>query len=384
MLACWDQGLRCRFANHAYKNWFGVEPSQLLGTSIQQLLGPSLFEKNEPFMRAALAGREQVFERTIPGPDGVQRHSLARYTPDVEDGAVNGFFVEVTDVGEMRAVKLFLEREALALEIRRERVRPSKRRRSDIEKAELIREAQAEALAQEAAQRQRRNVFLLQLAHELRNSLAPIALDAHLVGKLESKPEMAPSVQARMLRQIQQLTGLVEDLFDLSGIDNGVLAVNRQRIDLRSVIDMAVETSAPLIEAARHELSLEMPDDPIPVNADKRRLVQVFANLLNNAAKYTPAGGRIGVRVRVSSGRVDVSVHDTGIGFAPDSGESIFGMFTQLGKRAPGRGTGLGIGLALVRKLVEAHGGKVTATSAGEGRGSDFTVSVPLAVDRRD
>jgi len=145
MLASWDSDLRCQFANLAYRDWFGADPQRMLGTSIRELLGPNLFAQNEPYMRAALAGEAQVFERIIRTPSGVERHSLARYTPDFVDGVASGFFVEVTDVSHVKSRELSLRREVAALDIKRERVGPAKRQRSDQRKLELIQAIQREA-----------------------------------------------------------------------------------------------------------------------------------------------------------------------------------------------------------------------------------------------
>ncbi len=377
MLASWDGDLRCRFANRAYKNWFGVDPARLLGTSIQGLLGPTLFTLNEPFMRGALAGEEQLFERVIPGPDGVQRHSLARYTPEMSDGGVVGFFVEVTDVTHMKAVELRLQREVAALEIRRERATAAERKASDSRKSELIQSVQSEAKAEFEADSRRRSAFLAQLARELKDALIPFG--ANQAGDIEKNPQLALSVSAMLSRQMKQLNELSDDLFALAGGVADVPGINRRIVDLRQVLHQATDLSASFIQEARHTLSVQISNRPLPVKADHGRLVQAFFILLNNAAKYTPGGGRISLTAAVAGDDVIVAVRDNGIGFQPGLSESIFRGFMQLAEPAESRQPGSGVGLALVRKLVEAHNGSVTATSEGSGKGSAFTVRLPIA-----
>jgi len=175
------------------------------------------------------------------------------------------------------------------------------------------------------------------------------------------------------------MSGLVDDLFDLSGIDAGVLAVKRVPIDLRSALWQAAEMSAPHLREARHVFELDVPEVQLPVIGDHDRLVRVFSNLLNNAAIYTPAGGRVLLKATATEDKIEVTVRDSGIGIPAGFSESIFGMFSQITEAVPNRRGGLGIGLSLVRQLVEAHEGKVTAVSEGQGKGTDFVVSLPLA-----
>jgi CheY-like chemotaxis protein len=172
---------------------------------------------------------------------------------------------------------------------------------------------------------------------------------------------------------------LLDDLLDVSRITQDKLQLRKERLELRRVLETALETTLPFIEESGHELDLRLPDEPIPVDADPVRLSQVFANLLNNAAKYTDRGGRIWLRVERKGATVAVSVKDTGIGISPDSLPTVFDMFSQATPALERAHGGLGIGLSLVRGVVELHGGRVSARSEGPGKGSEFVVELPIA-----
>jgi CheY-like chemotaxis protein/two-component sensor histidine kinase len=171
---------------------------------------------------------------------------------------------------------------------------------------------------------------------------------------------------------------LVDDLMEVSRITRGSIELRLERVSLADVVRSAVETSAPAIESARHRLTLDLPSEPVYVEADSVRLAQVFGNLLNNAAKYTPEGGDIAVRARVEGGQAVVSVRDTGTGIAPESLPQVFELFVQEERTYSRAQGGLGIGLTLARSLVQLHGGSVEARSDGPGRGSEFTVRLPM------
>jgi CheY-like chemotaxis protein/anti-sigma regulatory factor (Ser/Thr protein kinase) len=181
-----------------------------------------------------------------------------------------------------------------------------------------------------------------------------------------------------MERQLGHLIHLVDDLLDVARITRGKIELKKELVDLRAVVVTAVETSAALIESSGHALSVELPEEALELEADVTRLVQVLSNLLNNAAKYTPAGGRIRLRVWREDGQAQVAVSDTGVGIAPEALGSVFEMFTQVRSSLDRAQGGLGIGLSLVRRLVELHGGRVSAASDGAGQGSTFTVRLPL------
>ena len=224
----------------------------------------------------------------------------------------------------------------------------------------------------------RKDEFLAMLAHELRNPLAPIR---NSLQYLQLKGPPTPELQsARDIidRQIRQLVRLVDDLLDISRISRGKIDLQKQRINLNMVVESAVESSRPLIDASDHRLTVRLPDQPVEIDADVTRLAQVLQNLLNNAAKYTPHGGRIDLSVTVEAGEVAIRVSDNGIGIPPDMLDRVFEMFMQVDRRIERSSGGLGIGLTLVQRLVELHGGRVEAHSEGPGHGSTFTVRLPL------
>ncbi len=225
---------------------------------------------------------------------------------------------------------------------------------------------------------QRKDEFLATLGHELRNPLAPLLTGLRLLRMAELQDPVALRVLSIMERQVGHLIRLVDDLLEVSRITRGVIDVQREPLDLELVLRSAIDTSRPALDAAHHELQVEIPSEPITVVGDAVRLTQVFANLLTNAAKYTNDHGHIRLTVTRQGEYAVVSVRDDGIGLAASQLASVFDMFTQVdrsGRRAQG---GLGIGLTLVRSLVALHGGRVEARSAGLGAGSEFVVELPV------
>jgi signal transduction histidine kinase len=224
----------------------------------------------------------------------------------------------------------------------------------------------------------RKDEFLATLAHELRNPLAPIRNALHLLRHRTPDPALVP-LHDIVDRQLRQMVRLVDDLLEVSRITRGKVALHLEDLDIASILRGAIETSRPLIDAAHHNLVVELPADPVPVHGDSVRLGQVFANLLNNAAKYTEDGGEIHLTARVVGTEIEICVQDNGIGIEPDMLASVFDIFTQVrdaNARAQG---GLGVGLTLVRSLVGLHSGRVVAHSEGRGRGSRFQVYLPIA-----
>jgi two-component system, sensor histidine kinase len=226
---------------------------------------------------------------------------------------------------------------------------------------------------------QRKDEFLATLAHELRNPLAPIRNSVDIIRLSGDNSPMVGKLADIMERQVSHMVRLVDDLLEVSRITRGKIELRRVRAELGAIIDAAVETSRPLIEAGGHELALSLPEEPVHVEADATRLAQVLANLLNNAAKYTERGGRIELAARADEAGVNVSIRDTGIGMAPEVIERMFDMFAQADASHARVQGGLGIGLTLARSLVEMHGGTVTAHSEGPGRGSELVVRLPRA-----
>jgi PAS domain S-box-containing protein len=225
----------------------------------------------------------------------------------------------------------------------------------------------------------RKDEFLAVLAHELRNPLAPIRNALQLLHLANGKSEIIEQASSTMERQIVHLVRLVDDLLDMSRITSGKIQLRTQRIELGIAMGHAVESADSFIKAAAHELTVTLPPEPVHVNADPTRLGQVFSNLLTNAAKYTEPGGRIWLTGEKRGGEVVVSVRDTGIGIPSEQLPHIFDMFSQVTPALERSQGGLGIGLALVKGLVDLHGGTVEARSDGLGRGSEFHVRLPLA-----
>ena len=228
---------------------------------------------------------------------------------------------------------------------------------------------------------QRKDEFLATLGHELRNPLAPLLTGLQLLKMANLQEPSVTRVTSVMERQVSHLIRLVDDLLEVSRITRGVIDVQREPLELAAIVRAAVDTIRPAIESARHELTMDMPADPLAISGDAVRLTQVFANILANAAKYTNPGGRIWLRVRKDGGRAVISVRDNGLGIPPSRLESVFEMFTQVDRSDRRTQGGLGIGLTLVRSLVAMHGGRVEARSEGLGKGSEFVVELPLLID---
>jgi signal transduction histidine kinase/ActR/RegA family two-component response regulator len=244
--------------------------------------------------------------------------------------------------------------------------------RHSVERQREMRDALAES-------DRRKDEFLATLAHELRNPLAPVRNAIHI---LRARMPPAPELQwARDVidRQVTQMTRLIDDLMDVARITRGTFELRRERVALDEVVRTAVETSRPSIDASGHDLVVRLPPDAIYVDADVIRLAQVFANLLNNAAKYTGPGGRIVVAAERDGDTVAVAVQDSGIGIPSEMLAQVFEPFTQLDRSLERSRGGLGIGLALAKRLVEMHGGRIEAHSAGPGLGSRFVVRLPVS-----
>jgi len=225
---------------------------------------------------------------------------------------------------------------------------------------------------------ERKDEFLATLAHELRNPLAPLRNALFLLRTARTDATSAAILDV-LERQIDHMVRLVDDLLEVSRITRGAIRLQMQRVDMAAVVGQAIDTARPLIQAARHQLSVQLPPAPLPVDVDPVRFAQIVGNLINNAAKYTEPGGHIWVSAARRDEQALVSVRDDGIGIQPAMLSRIFEMFTQIDRDHKMAQGGLGIGLALVKRLVEMHGGQVLASSAGLGQGSEFCVSVPLA-----
>ncbi len=235
-------------------------------------------------------------------------------------------------------------------------------------------EAQANALR---AVDRRKNEFLAVLGHELRNPAMALSAGLHLLQRPQD-PKLDIKIREQMDRQVAHLTRLIEDLLDISRIDQGKIALRKETIALREVLEFAVEAIRPQIDSQQHELTVDIPDEPIRLDADRTRLAQIVSNLLNNAAKYTPAGGQIRLQARRVEPWVEIEVTDNGIGIPDHMQSKIFELFAQVKSSDERAHEGLGIGLALVKQLVELHGGQLLLKSSGPNLGSTFQVRLPV------
>jgi PAS domain S-box-containing protein len=343
---------RCTFINQAGAAMLGYCPEELIGRPIHDIIhhdqvnsGPcSLVDcriSDAAQQGTAIRVDHDVFwhrnKSAIPVAYSV--------SPIIADGKSAGSVITYTDIAERRKIEDNLRRLAADL--------------SEVDR--------------------RKTEFLATLAHELRNPLAPIRTGVELIRLKSSDTEAVKRVTDMMERQLNHLVHLVDDLLDVARIKRGKVELRRERVELKNVIASAVEASQPLIKNECHELSIDLPDEPLIVTVDPTRIAQVISNLLNNAAKYTPSGGWIRLTVYRENQEVVMSVADSGIGIPPESVASVFEMFTQIKRDANRSQGGLGVGLSLVRRLVELHGGSVMVTSAGVGQGSTFTARLPLS-----
>lgn len=338
--------------------WYNQRWYDYTGTSFAEMEGwgwqsvhdadelPRVLER----FRAAIAGGSD-WEDTFPlrRHDGEMRWHLSRMLPVRDDhGKIVRWFGTNTDVTDQ------------------------------IEAANELRELAANLSEAD----RRKDVFLATLAHELRNPLAPIRNALSVLKHNEDNPQAFDETREMLERQVQQMVRLIDDLLDLSRISRNRIDLRKEDVVLSEVIDRAVETCRPIIDEAEHALSVELPDEPIHLHADKVRLAQIFMNLLNNSAKYTERGGKIELSAHVEGSEVVVAVKDNGIGIPAGMLAHVFDMFTQIDPSLDRAQGGLGIGLTLVKRLVEMHGGAIEAHSAGPGHGSTFIVRLPKSAPR--
>jgi PAS domain S-box-containing protein len=239
----------------------------------------------------------------------------------------------------------------------------------------------AEEALQEADRR--KDEFLATLAHELRNPLAPIRNSLHLLRLSSDLSPALSQVRDIMERQVNHMVRLIDDLLDVSRISRGKIELRKEFVELATIVSTAVEANRPLVESAGHQLALSLPAQPIFLEADPVRLAQIIGNLINNAAKYTPAGGQIWFTAQVEGAEVVLSVRDDGLGISSEMLPRVFDMFAQLDHTISRSQGGLGIGLTLTKSFVEMHGGRIEARSEGTGCGSEFVVRLPLPTEMR-
>jgi signal transduction histidine kinase len=259
------------------------------------------------------------------------------------------------------------------------KTRALERLNSELEQRVTERTSALEATTQALQEaNHRKDEFLAMLAHELRNPLAPIRTAVQLLRLKELTEPHRVRARDVIERQVEHLVNLIDDLLDVSRITRGMITLQLEPVLVGAIVARAVETARPAIDAHRHALKLDLPEELISVEGDKTRLVQVIANILHNAAKFMDPGGQIMLTVRRDGQQVAITIADTGIGIAPELLPRIFELFTQVHSKSERAQGGLGIGLALVRRLTEMHGGTVTVRSDGPGRGAELTVRLPV------
>ena len=352
------------------------------------LIHPDDRQHIQDALSRAGAGDEVNGEARVIAKDGrivsVEYRAHPERNPDGSLAGVLGAFRDVTLQKQQQAA-LAAERQRLLVDISKRQAVEAELRTAKEEAERRANEAEeARAAVKDREQRlhyeaQLKDEFLATLAHELRNPLAPLRNVAEIL-RLEQLTNTARQATGVMERQISQLVRLIDDLMDVSRITRGQLTLRRERVDLRAIIESAVETAQPQMSGARVSLTVDLPEHPLTLDGDATRIAQVFLNLLTNAAKFTPQGGQVTITARTHVDRVAVTVRDTGIGIDPEDQERVFGMFVQLNRDMRRSQTGLGIGLTLVKQMTELHGGNVAVWSAGLGKGTEFVVTLPLAV----
>ncbi|PQO46239.1 ATP-binding protein [Blastopirellula marina] len=345
-----------------YVDWFNQRWFEYTGKNLEQCVGwgwsecidPDEYPRVKKAWEHSIATGERV-DLVVPirGADGSFRHYLTRALPlRDESGKIIRWFGTNTDISEQKKIQEELRQVA----------------------------------AQLSEADRRKDEFLATLAHELRNPLAPIRMGLELMKISGDDLEVIDETRETLERQTKQLTTLVDDLMDVSRVTRGKLQLRKADVRLADIVASAVETSRPLIDDSSHTLEIVGADTDLRLSVDPNRMSQVFSNLLNNAAKYTPEGGKITLTVEAPKAEeVTVRIKDNGIGLPPDQIKNIFTMFMQIDRSLERSYSGLGIGLTLVKSLVEMHGGRIDVTSPGPGLGSEFSVTLPCAkVDQEE
>ena len=334
-VALCSRDLRFVWVNRHFAEWLGMRPAQLAGRPMLDIVGADNLAAMRPHIERVLGGERVQYERLARYPVFGERWVRSSFSP--APGA-DAWVAVITDIHERKLME------------------------------EALRDAD-----------RRKDEFLATLAHELRNPLAPIRNAVALLAKKGPlDPELAWS-RGVIDRQVDHMSRLIDDLLDIARIASGKLRMRKEPVTLERAIDMALETSRPNITAAGHGLSVLLPAERVVLEADPTRLAQVFANLLNNAARYTEGRGSISLSAEVRGAEVAVSVEDNGIGFPPEVATRLFEPFSQLTSAHERAHGGLGIGLSLVQGIVDLHGGSVEARSAGPGKGAEFIVRLPIA-----
>jgi PAS domain S-box-containing protein len=334
----------------AFKANFGRAPNDpFTFEDLKKTVHPDDRERVRKNFWQAVRNREVYqTEHRVIWPDGsvhwMSAHGRSAYGPDGRPSHLDGVFLDFTERKQME--------ESLRCQ------------------AEALREAD-----------HRKDDFLATLSHELRNPLAPLRNAVQILALRGDDPEVVAQTNELLDRQVQQMVRMVDDLLEVSRIGRGKIGLQKAPVDLAEVVATAVETSRPLIDAHRHTLTVSLPDCPVRVEADAARLAQALSNLLNNAAKYTEDGGRIELIAEFVGAEAVLRVRDNGVGIAPEMLPQVFDMFMQVESSTDRSQGGLGIGLTLVRRLVEMHGGRIEARSEGLGKGSEFLTRLPTLVE---
>ena len=339
--------------NQSAERLFGYAAEEVIGKPITLLIPPTHIDE-EPVILQKLRRGERIdhYETVRKRKDGALINVSLTVSPiRDESGSIIGASKISRDITQRKLAEDLLRQEI------------------------AIRE-RAEAALRDADRR--KDEFLATLAHELRNPLAPIR-QAALIYKAPAATDAQKRWSSDVItRQVQHMSLLLEDLLDISRITRGTLELRTQVVDLAEIVQAAVETARPLIDAKRHDFRTELPSEPVHFVADPLRLAQVLSNLLTNAAKYTDPGGMLRMRASCSGEVVTISVVDNGIGLPADAISSVFEMFSQVASSRDHSEGGLGIGLSLTKGLMELHGGEIEARSAGVGHGSEFIVRLPI------
>ena len=336
--------LRYRFANPVFASWVKHPLAAIVGRRVDEVLEPHVVAMIGPHVERVLAGQQVQYERIAHLPGLGERWIQIVFSPTYAPGSdaadakkeVDGWLAIGADVHDSRMA------------------------------TQQLKEAD-----------RRKDEFLATLAHELRNPLAPIRSAVDMMKLAPYDAGLWQNARDIIDRQVTQMVRLVDDLIDVARITTGKLVLRRAPVDIGAIARSALEAVAPLAKERGHRLNTRLPEQPVYIDADATRLTQVFLNLLNNAVKFTDPGGHIDFTIGVEGGHLVARVRDTGIGLAKQQLDAIFDMFTQGDASLERASSGLGVGLALTRRLVELHGGGVIARSAGLGSGSEFEVRLP-------
>jgi PAS domain S-box-containing protein len=332
-----SRDLRYLWVSKRYLEFIGHPADAVLGRPIPQVLGPALFEAQRPYIERVLSGEPVTFEQEVALPNRERCWTYTAYTPQRNrNGEVDSWVSVVTDITHRKLLEESL-------------------RRAD----------------------RRKDEFLATLAHELRNPLAPIGYCARLL-QLDAGAQALQRARETIERQVSHMTRLLDDLLDVSRVTRNVIELRLEPVDLRRAIEQALEMASPAIDGAHHRLAVSMAGEPLWVHGDRTRIAQILDNLLQNAAKYTDPGGSIEVSLESEAERAVIRVRDSGIGIPADKQSQVFELFSQIHPPGSGSYGGLGIGLSVVKHLVELHNGQISVASAGTRQGSEFTVRLPL------